>query len=141
LQVRTMNEDDEHDWEAVRERAHQIFLGEGSPPGRDEEHWEMATRECKWVRDRAYYIYVEEGRPSGRAAVHWRMAEDEFNHRVETRAYRLWLEEGKQPNKSKEYYRRAANLVVAGTEEPGTTVAPSQPAEPAATPATKPATR
>ena len=31
----------------IRERAHQIWMEEGCPPGRDQAHWEQATRELE----------------------------------------------------------------------------------------------
>jgi hypothetical protein len=31
----------------IRERAHRIWMEEGSPHGRDVEHWEMAKRELE----------------------------------------------------------------------------------------------
>lgn len=39
-----MAQDKEH---KIRERAHALWLEEGSPTGRHEEHWERATREIE----------------------------------------------------------------------------------------------
>lgn len=33
--------------EKIRERAHQIWLDEGQPEGREHEHWQRAAQEIK----------------------------------------------------------------------------------------------
>jgi hypothetical protein len=35
----------EHDEDRIRDRAHQIWEGEGKPHGRDKEHWDQAAKE------------------------------------------------------------------------------------------------
>ncbi len=60
------------DSEALRSRAHQIWLSEGCPDGRALEHWLEAAREQRRVYDPAQPWYGE-GAPRGEAAFMRRM--------------------------------------------------------------------
>jgi len=39
--------------ERIRQRAYELWYGQGRPPGRDQEHWEQATREVEEAEQRA----------------------------------------------------------------------------------------
>ena len=69
--------DDRHVLEGTRQglenvlahRAYFLWLSEGTPEGRAEEHWRRAFEDH--VRERAYFLWLNEGCPDGHAEDHW----------------------------------------------------------------------
>ena len=45
IDIRTRTRMDTEFWEAVRQRAHVLWLQEGCPEGRSDEHWQQAQRD------------------------------------------------------------------------------------------------
>ncbi|MFH5927338.1 DUF2934 domain-containing protein [Roseomonas xinghualingensis] len=55
--------------QAVRERAHFLWIEAGRPVGHDDDHWRQALEQH--FRLRAYVLWRQEGCPEGRAEEHW----------------------------------------------------------------------